>query len=534
MRLSGVFALACAAVALFSASTSVFAVDPGVVVSVNDVALNQFANRVIPLVLDTVTTMTFPEVTGTESGFDYGLNNTRVTAASIDSINVGLKDRATLLISGAHFELAMDWAYRLHAFPHLPYGSGAATASLTASKLTVDISIGTHQTPKGLAPQFRVSSVVVDIDRIDIHTSESVFSWLYNIIARAFRGKIKSMVADRLSAAIKQTVDVASDAVIETLLLRVPIGVAAVADLSLTAAPIVTAAHVMAVPFNGEVYPVSTGKSDGATKRVPHVPKPPQDRMLSASVSSFVIQSLLHVEQTSGAFAAIFDAAHRPALWPVDFNTDAWTLLPALAAHYPHAPLRLAVGLGEPVVTISAKDEVTVSAQLLTDLDVQPAAGGANAWKRAFTIEGDLELHAKVVFDDTDPRDPLLVLSFSHVATHITTRDSSIGPVDVAAIDTLVATLVKETIVPWVNTVFASGIPLPSLAGVRLVNTRLRFANGAVALETDMEYVPPQGLLDTVLARVLPGALPTPSAPVPAPLRRLRIVRRDGDADGDC
>jgi len=505
-------------------------VAPGVIASLNVGGLDKFARRVVPSALEALTKLTFDGISGTETGFEYSVTNIHVTSAKTSGVSVSLTSGLTVGVDNAAFSAEMDWSYRLAIFPHLPSGSGSATASLACSHFAATLEVGAVQTAKGLAPQFRVKDVAIDIDSIDVKTAESMFSWLYNLIVRLFKGKIKTTLENAIKTTMVSTVNAFADTIVQSMLLRVPVGPLAVLDLSLTEAPILSKTAVSML-FNGEMYPATTGKSDGAVPRVPQS-LPAAGPMLALSLSSFVPQTLLHVLHKSGAFAFTFDGTNPPPLWPVAFNSKAWTMVPQLQATFPDADLRI-------VLSFAREFNVSISSKGLDMgglMSFKTEAKVGTSWKAAFVVHVALAGAANMWFDATDPADPLLKLNIAKFTSSLSLAETAIGQFSVDKLDKEIATVVSGVVVPFINQVFASGLPLPTVRGLRLVGTQLTLAAGTAVLTTDIDYQPTAEVLAVLRAAALSavGAVTTEAA-APRTVARARALsaRADVDADAD-
>ncbi len=476
-----ILAVVCAFLSVSSAAPT-----PGALLGVNVPALDRFAQTVLPLALNTLKDTSFEPVSGKESGFEYEVKDIHINTAQAGSVSVELDSNiASIRASDVAIAMSLNWNYRLAVFPHVPYGSGSATAALSSPGIGVNVAIGSRPVPKmdGYAPTFKVKSVVFDIDNIDIKTSESIFSWLYNLIIKLFKGTITRLVRTKVIDTITTMIDLTLAEMLETLDPLVPLGTIASLDFTLTSPP--TLGALLTLPFNGEAYPYGTSKSDGQTPR-PTLELAKSGRMIDIALSSFVPQTLLHVTYLSGRFSAEFDDAHRPPLWPVAFNSDAWTSIPNLAKVYPHAPLRLRVALDrEPAVTIDG-GAITVAGQMQFMVEAQVNS----VWKHAFTVVGALKAGAKVWFDTTNPADPLLMINLPEMSPTAKVTDSSIGSIDLSEIESLVTSLVDGTVRPWVNDLVNEGIPLPSMSGVHVTNSAITVAGKKIIISTDVDYTP--------------------------------------------
>ena len=167
----------------------------------------------------------------------------------------GLSPTLTKRLVGA---LAVDgkWSYKLHSIPHVPKGSGSFKASAGGSShLSTILAIGAS----GGNPTVTAQSTDCSL-HLSVKTSGSLFSWLYNLIIKAFQGTINHQICSAAKEGVNNVIQTTLTKALKQLNLNIAVplpkalqrpGFALAVDLRLTSNPTVTSSSI-AVPIRAE------------------------------------------------------------------------------------------------------------------------------------------------------------------------------------------------------------------------------------------------------------------------------------------
>jgi len=472
------------------------ALEPGAYGSVSRDAVQSIVNQVYPPILDEMKKIVVPTVEGKESGFYYKLSNFKLKQLDIRSIDVATNGVLRVDIRDTVIKTTLDWKYKKKKIPWIPRGSGWLEANLHAGDIGGAFTVSTIQTPTGLKPVVKLSGLTVEINEVKIKTHGSLFSWLYNLVIKLFKSKIRNLIVDFVKNGIVNAVNNASDKIINQMTFRGRFGKWGTIDYSLTSNMVFNNGLIVA-PLNGEVYPVATNKSDGATPR-PTVPYTPSTRMLSFVVSSFVVNSALHVHYASGIGARYYTEAEHPKLFPLGFNTNGYALIvPGLPLKYPNAQMTYRFrGVRESNVAITAANGIAWDS--LTRLSAFVAGKTPEEDTHVFDIIVDLKAGGSVTVTTAPPEPPTIFIVLSGVKPAFTVEKSSVGDVDLALFNALLQQTINDVILPAFNAIFADGIPILSPPGFGFANTVLKPIDSGILLETDISYTPALSLIESV------------------------------------
>jgi hypothetical protein len=310
----------------------------------------------IPQIEAAVKEVQIPDIGGKSNGFDYHVTGMSIRSVDFSRAAVAFKETQGLAINFP-FSISVggSWKYKLHSIPHLPQGHGSFTAGAGAkSHLDVLFVVGAKdgKPTVSLAPD----SLQCSLD-LQVHTSGSLFSWLYNLIVKAFKGKIKSQICSAATGAIPSIVNGILGPTLAALDLTVDVplppamqrpGFALALDLQFSSSPIITSSSI-AVPIRSEL--INTAQPKPATLP-PSLPVfgAGETEMLSAEVESWAFNRALAVFYGAGFFQYTVLPTALPAGSPVQLNTNAFEpFAPGLATKYPDSkPIEVFVNVTAP------------------------------------------------------------------------------------------------------------------------------------------------------------------------------------------
>ncbi len=334
-------------------------------------------------------------------------------------------------------------------------------------------------------PVIQSYNVVVDINNIKIKTHGSIFSWLYNLILKAFKGTFKRAVESALKNALETTFNEKIAEIIATLPMAAHVGQWGSIDLHIPPNGLGVVGQSIVLAFNGEIYPVG-GASDGQTPR--HEPQPfaPSGRLLDLVLDTFTIQSGFHTYHKTGIFHKVIDREHHMEGFPDLFHTSNWTSFPSMdKVYFDHQVRFVAEFESEP--RIAAETGVLeLAAGFLIRIQVAPQ--GSSDWVTAFNVVAVGGTNINLSLDTTVEFHPVVHLSISEFNPNFSVTDSTIGVVDLSLLRFLITTLLDHVIVPAINILVSDGIPLPTVQGLTLSNAEFNVVKNGFSMHCDVDF----------------------------------------------
>lgn len=448
----------------------------------------------IPLLTQQIKGVAIPDLSGKASGFNYKVSGISINSVDLTKAKLSFKETQGLLIN-IPFSISIGghWSYKLHSIPHIPKGSGSFTASAgSGSHIDALLVLGA----KNGKPTVSLGSGGLQCGlSISVKTHGSLFSWLYNIIIKAFKGKISSQICAAAKTGVSTLIQSTLAPTLAGLDLRfvVPLPPALqkpnfelALDLSFNSPPVITATSI-AVPIRAETL---------NTKRQDSVQLPPalpvfgagETHMLSAEVTAWAWNRALVVFQEAGflTYTVLPDAL--PASSPVQLTTKAFaTFAPGLQTQYPNMPLEVVVNVSAPPVVSLEGGKITVggptSFEFRVVTNATTATSTATASVSAFTLTCPLQIGAKLSMTNQ-----VFHLEFSYDGCQLALQSSNVGEVHPLLLGTLLNFIIKTIFVPGANAAFADGFELPPLGGVVLANSQVTLANQTVFIASDLQW----------------------------------------------
>lgn len=230
-------------------------------------------------------------------------------------------------------------------------------------------------------------------------------------------------------------------------------------------------------PYNGPSSPY-----------VPYQQLTSTSPMISIFLTDYVLNTAGWAFYQSGALLYALYDSDIPQQIPFRLNTKSFAVIaPGLALKYPDTPMQLVIKAVGNNINDSPKANITTSGATLT------VRGDAvfnvlvnDTVTEAFTlgvfvvlevsvdVQGGKNITGKLQLDD-------LVLSVA---------SSNVGDIQVQALNTFVGSILKFVVVPYVNTIFAQGIPIPTIPGLTLVNSVVVFRERFIGISSDFTFTP--------------------------------------------
>ena len=465
----------------------------GISGSVATPALGAVLTSVLPFVEAEVTSMSIPGTSGSQDGFDYELKDIHCSSFTIAASSVTSAPGAglTIALGGMALQCSADWDFKLHIWPHVPSGSGSVDISVSGTSATLGVLV----TAAALHPHLVATAINLAIGSIDLTFNGSILDWLLNLFKGYIEDRIKSGLTSAFSAAIATVIAKQIDPALAAMPMAIPLSHAPPpyntneVRFGLTDNPTFTAAY-MAVDLQGDVVPIADQRDPPiAPPALPPWTAASADYAVQLQLSSYTPESALYAFYSAGALSWLLP----PADLPLGLNTTAGYALiaPGLPAAYPGRPVEMNVSFASlPNITFSPSG-IAVAALLRLDWIVLPANGSAPV--AAFSLLAQTDFSGAIVARAANgtAQPAALVASIAYINSTLTTLTSTVGPVNTPLLQALVDDVLAGVIVPIVNALIATGLPLPQIDGVTLVNPAVIYNNGFVTVATNFKFVPP-------------------------------------------
>lgn len=173
-----------------------------------------------------------------------------------------------------------------------------------------------------------------------------------------------------------------------------------------------------------------------------------------------------------------------PPKSPVEFNTTNFNmknLVPNLYAHFPDDLFNVHMSVSSiPVMDLSSSKGASVFIE--SSFTVNPIVNG----QEQFAFQGLSFLTLGVILNLTGQNITADVKSVVDLSVIIQT--SSIGPVDAGNMTKLITLALYAVVIPKLNSLVGTGIPLPQAGGVVLKNPVLTIRDGFLQVDTDFTF----------------------------------------------
>jgi hypothetical protein len=330
-------------------------------------------------------------------------------------------------------------------------------------------------------PTLGTKSVSCSIHKVSLKTHHSFFSWLYNIILKAFSSGIKGTMESTVKAGISNGVAAASASILNTLPMESKVSNWGMINYSLTGGASYQN-NAIVVPFNGAINDVNTKKDDGAVARH-NIGLAPDSHLFQLLVDTFVFNSGLHTAHKKGVFHKI---VNKDSKTPLAMHTKAYKdILPALYKKYPNNDMQAEVNFASEPSVAASTNNFAMNAPAAYKFSVLD--GGK--WVHVFTLRNDASGAVNVHIDQLGSGQAIFA-KVNSLATKYTITDSTVGNPDLSLLNGLLDFILKSVVVPSVNSVLSGGIPLPLAHGMQISNTKFNFVANAVRISTDLTYKP--------------------------------------------
>ncbi|QCD78261.1 lipopolysaccharide-binding protein [Vigna unguiculata] len=404
------------------------------------------------------------------------LSNITITDVQVNSSSVKTGENGiVLVVSGAIVNLSMRWRYTVSSWL-IPIGiSDKGTASVKVTGMQVGLTINLRNQEGTLKLSLLDYGCYVGDLSIKL---DGGASWLYQLLVDALEGNIASAVEEGISEKIKEGI-MKLDNFLNSLPKNVSLDKTATLNVSFVGNPVLSSSSI-AIAINGlftekkevllpQSYHQKELKISSACGGLP--------KMIKVSIHENVFKSASQVYFTAGKMELIVDELPDQAI----LNTAEWRfIVPQLYKRYPNDDMQLNISMSSPpVIQLTYQDVgatilVDITIEVLEDFEVIPVA--------SISVEISASCAVEIVGNDIVGR--LILQDFS---TYL--KWSKIGKLHMRLIQSLMSSVLKTVVLPYLNFKLKRGFPLPIIDGYGFQNAVILYNHPWIAVCSDVSFL---------------------------------------------
>ncbi|XP_027190646.1 putative BPI/LBP family protein At1g04970 isoform X2 [Cicer arietinum] len=302
-------------------------------------------------------------------------------------------------------------------------------------------------------------------------------AWLYQLLVDAFEGNIASSVEEAISEKITEGIS-NLDNFLQTLPNQISLDKTAALNVSFVGNPVLTNSSI-AIAINGLftrtseiLVPQSYKKGYEVSSACGGLPK-----MIKVSIHENVFKSASLVYFNAGKMQLIIDELPDQAL----LNTAEWRLIiPQLYKRYPNDDMQINISVSSPPVIqvtyqgIGATVSVDITIDVLQGGEVIPVA----------CISVDVSASCAVEISGNNIAGRLTLQEFSAYL-----KWSKIGKLHIRLIQSLISSVLKTVVLPYLNLQLKRGLPLPIIDGFGFQNTVILYNHPWISVCSDVWFI---------------------------------------------
>ncbi|XP_016158669.1 PREDICTED: bactericidal permeability-increasing protein-like [Ficedula albicollis] len=394
-----------------------------------------------------------------------------------------------LKVQRARIQLSADWAAQLGAI------QDSGSVELRMQDLALAAVLGVSEDGSGHPT---VWSAGCDTHGTELHMEfHRGYSWLYNLLVPLLQRTLRQRLNKELCLMLHRGID-RLDAVLKHMKVSTQLDTFAAIDYSLLGPPAFTEEYGD-IALKGEIFRVGSYQQRASALPVglpvalpmalpvalptplPMTPPMEHEPMLLLAVTEFVANSAAFTYFTAGAL-------HRkismlPRRFPLQLSTKSMEVFsPQLQERYPDQPMELHLWARQQPLLSCHPD--ALHGTLFSSAEAFVVLHNATRVP-AFLLNIDANMTGKPTI--TRNR---LGGTVRLTGLHVTQVASSVGPVEVKRLETVLKFGLWLFGVPQANKWLRAGIPLPLPQGLSLLRPRLSLHQGFVLIATDLQYEP--------------------------------------------
>jgi hypothetical protein len=476
----------------FVAIIKIFAQNAGIEASLSESGATALLNSLVPLVEEKIGSLPIPNLPFDQDGFEGSVTDVKCQKLAVGSQSVTFSSTIDVDLEGMSLSCSAGWNFKLKSWPHVPDGSGTVDISVSNTKASMSVGL----TTQNLHPQLQCAPVALTIGDINLSFHGSALDWILNLFKSLIENAIKSALDGQVGSAIASFVN--EDVNKELSGLNLDLAIAAPPPFDIAEArfgfiayPVINPSFI-GVQMQGDVVPIA---SPNASLPIPPPSLPPfspsSDGQLyiEAFISSYTLVSAAYTY-----FAANLEHwTITPAEIPLGFNeTQAYLLVaPGMVIAYPaNATVQLIVSVGDvPEVVITNATGIAATLPLLLSFEAENAN---STFTEAFAVNAEATLSLSPAVGQNPKVNGGLIITgtFKYINSNLTLNTTNVGPVNVGLLSIFAGVTLEDVIVPILNELLQTGLPIPAADGLSLVNATLTTGDGFILLGSDFSFSP--------------------------------------------
>lgn len=467
--------------------------DAGIAASLSLSGATSILNSLVPLVEEKIGSLPIPNLPFDQDGFEGSVTNVKCDKLSVGSQSVSFATNAIgVSLEGMSLTCSAGWNFKLKSWPHVPDGSGSVDISVSNTKASMSVGL----TTENLHPQLNCAPVSLTIGDINLSFHGSALDWILNLFKSLIENAIKSALDGQVGSAIASFINEDVNKELSGLNLDLAIAAPPPFDIAearfgFVANPIINPTFI-GVQMQGDVVSLAT---PNASLPIPPPSLPPfssssdGELYIEAFISSYTLVSAAYTYFAAGLEHWTVPAAEIP----LGFNeTQAYLLVaPGMVIAYPtNASVQLVVSVGDvPDVVITNASGITATLPLLLSFE---AENSNSSFTEAFAVnaEATLSLSPAVGVNPKVNGGLIITGDFRYINSSLTLNSTNVGPVNVGLLSIFAGVTLQDVLVPILNVLLQTGLPIPAADGLALVNATLSTGDGFVLLGSDFTFNP--------------------------------------------
>ncbi|KAJ4975597.1 hypothetical protein NE237_000703 [Protea cynaroides] len=463
---------------LVSASTHLQSTEVGFISTIiSEKGLDFAKDILIEKAISSLTPLDLPQIEKTVKipiiGKVYvSLSNITIYEIDVPSSYVKPGDTGiTIVGSGATANLSMNWFYSYRAW-HVTV-SDKGHASVQVEGMEVGLTLGLENQLGTL----KLSLMECDCQVKDIYiTLNGGASWLYQGLADAFEGQIKSSVENAIIKKIKEGI-LKLDSLLKSLPQELPVNEIVALNVTFVNEPMFSNSSIgfeIDGLFTGADNAVSSGNYLMNSQHLASCEGPV--KMLGISLDEAVFNSASNIYHNAQFMQWFVDKVPDQSL----LNTASWKyIVPQLYQLYPNDDMNLNVSLSSPPVIKISPDNIdsTICSDMiinvLDDKEIVPVA----CISLVITASGSVDISGNNLVGSVELVDFTMSLKWSKV-----------GDFHMNLIQSAMRTFLKTVFLPYANLHLRRGFPLPIIRGFTLQNADIFCASSQILVCSDVVF----------------------------------------------
>ncbi|XP_053309885.1 BPI fold-containing family C protein-like [Spea bombifrons] len=461
---------------------------PGVMIRVSQKWLDYVRSEGIEVLRHILMKETLPSINGTTRMFgkvNYSISGVLIEEFEISRVSAVPNPPADVLVTGEEARVKVYGRWNVKHW--LINDNGSFTLLLSGVFITARLNTFKDATGR---PSVLLSACHSEIKHAKLHLTGGA-SWFYNLFTVFLERPIRDNVNKKLCPKMDEAVGVLQK---ELATFQVTSYVDTVTELNYTLInpPHVEKTHID-LDLKGTVHPIGSSKEDPPPKTVITLPEG-RGSMMYVGFSEYFFNSLGRNYFLSDVLKMTLTHEQFPhAFW---LRTgDYGAIIPKIRDYYPvsQAMILTIRATKVPLVTLTPRNITLEMTGLLQGMVVLP-----------YLITNQLfsfSMAATFIADKVHLSGLNLGVSFAIERLKFFDFKSSVGDIDIAALESSLGHSLQESVLQGINDGLRKGIPMPTLVNISLQESAITVTQGCLLVSMDMYYVPWRDLMDMVPPR---------------------------------